>query len=138
MELTHLEAKAPLSEFFFEELGTLHIGQGLDWCDSAANRRIHVTTLRVPWEMLAQERPRLGKLPGRNTQAPWPGRTRRWLGNASSTGRAPATESTQSGLAASYRWASARDGLGGWAGVELFAVHPWARKLGQWFILPGE
>ena len=34
MELTHLYAKAPLSEFFFEELGTLHIGQ--DWIGATA------------------------------------------------------------------------------------------------------
>ena len=37
--------------------------QGLEWCDTVANRRIHGTTHRVPGEMLAEERPHLGKLP---------------------------------------------------------------------------
>ena len=44
--------------------------QGLEWCDSVASRRVHGTTCRVPWEMLAEERPRLGKLLGRNALAP--------------------------------------------------------------------
>ena len=38
--------------------------QGLEWCDTVANRRIHGTASKVPWEMLAEERPCLGKLPG--------------------------------------------------------------------------
>ncbi len=33
--------------------------QGLEWCDSVAYRRIHRTTRRAPWEMLAEEWPRL-------------------------------------------------------------------------------
>ena len=37
--------------------------QGLEWCDAVANRRIHGTTHRVPGEMLAEERPHLGKMP---------------------------------------------------------------------------
>ena len=45
--------------------------QGLEWCDAVANRRIHGTTHRVPGEMLAEERPHLGKLPGRNALAPY-------------------------------------------------------------------
>ena len=45
--------------------------QGLEWCDSVANRRIHGTTCRVPWEMLAEERPRLGNLLGWNALAPY-------------------------------------------------------------------
>ena len=43
--------------------------QGLEWCDSIANRRIHGTTHQVPWEMLYEERPR--QLPGRNALAPY-------------------------------------------------------------------
>ena len=45
--------------------------QALEWCDTVANRRIHGTTHRVPWEMLAEERPRLGRLPHRATLAPY-------------------------------------------------------------------
>ena len=36
-----------------------------------ANARVHGTTHRVPWEMLAEERPHLGKLPDRATLAPY-------------------------------------------------------------------
>ena len=39
--------------------------QALEWCGGVANRRIHGTTHRIPWEMLMEERPRPGKLPGR-------------------------------------------------------------------------
>ena len=35
--------------------------QGLEWCDVVANARVHGTTHRVPWEMLEEERPHLGK-----------------------------------------------------------------------------
>ena len=45
--------------------------QGLEWCDGVANRRIHGTTRRVPWEMLMEERPSLGKLPNRGALAPY-------------------------------------------------------------------
>ena len=45
--------------------------QGLEWCDAVANARVHGTTYRVPWEMLSEERPHLGKLPGRAALAPY-------------------------------------------------------------------
>ena len=45
--------------------------QGLEWCDTVANVRVHGTTHRVPWEMLAEERPHLGKPPGRGALAPY-------------------------------------------------------------------
>ena len=82
--------------------------QGLEWCDIVANRRVHRTTHRVPWEMRAEERLRLGKLYARSALAPISVRTGRWPGTASSAGRDPATESIGSGWAVSYRWASVR------------------------------
>ena len=45
--------------------------QGLEWCDGVANARVHGTTHRVPWEMLAEERSHLGPLPERATLAPY-------------------------------------------------------------------
>ena len=45
--------------------------QALQWCDAVANRRIHGTTHQVPMEMLAEEQPRLGKLPERSALAPY-------------------------------------------------------------------
>ena len=82
--------------------------QALEWCDTVANRRNHGTTHRVSWEMLDEERPHLGKLPG---GPPWhrtSGRIGRWPGTASSVGRAPATGSTGNGWEAQCRWGSAR------------------------------
>ena len=73
------------------------------------------TTHRVPWEMLAKERPHLGDLPDRAT---------RWPGTASSTGRAP-------GYGVHWKWVgytvqvSQRLGtVEVWAGDERIAVHP--------------
>ena len=87
--------------------------QGLEWCDTVANRRIHGTTHRVPGEMLAEERPHLGQMPGRNALAPYlSGRTGRWPETASSAGRDRATGSTGSGWAAS-RAAGTAVGHGG-------------------------
>ena len=61
--------------------------QGLEWCDVVANARVHGTTYRVPWEMLAEELPYLGNC---RTGPPWrpnSGRTARCPGTASSAGR---------------------------------------------------
>ena len=44
--------------------------QALEWSGVVANTRVHGTTYRVPWEMLNEERPHLGKLPDRATLAP--------------------------------------------------------------------
>ena len=46
-------------------------GQALEWCDVVANARVHGTTNRVPWEMLDEERPHLGKVPDRAALAPY-------------------------------------------------------------------
>ena len=34
--------------------------QAMVWCDSVAHRQVHGTTHRIPWEMLAAERPQMG------------------------------------------------------------------------------
>ena len=112
--------------------------QGLEWCDSVANRRIHGTTHRVPWEMLAEERPRLGKAPGRGTLAPYLREDRKvardgfvswegsrygvhwkWVGNVVQVGQRLGTVEI-------------------WAGDERIAVHPRSQKPGQRLILPGQ
>jgi len=80
--------------------------QGLEWCDSVASRRIHGTTGKVPWEMLAEERPHLGRLTHRYTLRLTPGRTERWPGTASSDGRAPEMGTTASGSVTSCRRAN--------------------------------
>ena len=45
--------------------------QSLEWCDGVAKRRVHGTTGRRPWEMLAEERIHLGGLPERSALAPY-------------------------------------------------------------------
>ena len=42
--------------------------QSLQWCDAVANARVHGTTHRVPWEMLAEESPHLEVWP----ESHWP------------------------------------------------------------------
>ena len=112
--------------------------QGLEWCDSIANRRIHGTIHKVPWEMLAEERPRLGKLPERAALAPHPREDRKvardgfvswegsrygvhwkWVGRVVEVGQRQGTVEVR-------------------AGDERIAVHPRAQKPGQRFILPGQ
>ena len=112
--------------------------QGLEWCDSVANRRIHGTTHRVPWEMLAEERPRLGKAPGRGTLAPYLREDRKvardgfvswegsrygvhwkWVGNVVQVGQRQGTVEI-------------------WAGDQRIAVHPRAQQPKQRFVLPGQ
>ena len=45
--------------------------QALEWCDVAANARVHGTTYRIPWEMPDEERAYFGKLPDRVTPEPY-------------------------------------------------------------------
>ena len=45
--------------------------QGLECCDTVANRRMQGTTHQVPWEILREERAHLGTLPGPNALFPY-------------------------------------------------------------------
>ena len=45
--------------------------QALEWCDVAANARVHGATYRIPWEMPDEERAYFGKLPDRVTPEPY-------------------------------------------------------------------
>ena len=110
----------------------------LEWCDSVANRRIHGTTHRVPWGMLMEERPCLGKLPGRGALAPY-------LREGRKVARDGFVSWDGSRYGVHWRWAGCVVQVGQrqgtvevWAGDERIAVHPRAQKLGQRFILPGQ
>ena len=84
--------------------------QGLEWCDTVANRRIHGTTHRVPLARCWLRRDLTwGSCPAGMHWRPISGRRGRWPETASSAGRDRATESTGSGWVASSRWDS------GWA-----------------------
>ena len=98
--------------------------RGLEWCDSVASRRVHETTRRVPWEMLAEERPRLGKLLGRNALAPWLREDRRVARDGFVS-----WEGSRYGV--HWKWVGRTVQVGQrqgtvevWAGDEHIAVHP--------------
>ena len=112
--------------------------QGLEWCDVVANRRIHGMTHRVPWEMLAEERPRLGQLPGRGVLAPY-------LREDRKVARDGFVSWEGSRYGVHWKWVGATVQVGQrqgtvevWAGDERIAAHPRAQHSGQRFILPGQ
>ena len=112
--------------------------QGLEWCDRVANGRIHGTTHRVPWDMLAEERPHLGKLPGRSALAPY-------LREERKVSRDGFVSWEGSRYGVHWRWTGRVVQVGQrqgtveiWMDSERIAVHPRAQQPGQRFILPGQ
>ena len=112
--------------------------QGLEWCDSKANARLHGTTHRIPWEMLDEERPHLGKLPDRTTLAPY-------LREDRKVARDGFVSWEGSRYGVHWKWVGAVVQVGQrlgtveiWAGGQRIAVHPRAQRAGQRFILPGQ
>ena len=112
--------------------------QGLEWCDNMANRRVQGTTRRIPWEMLAEERSHLGRLPSRASLAPYLREDRKvardgfvswegfrygvhwkWVGTVVQVGQRQGTVEI-------------------WVGDERIAVHPKSQLPGQSFVLPGQ
>jgi hypothetical protein len=88
--------------------------------------------------MLAEERPRLGKAPGRGTLAPY-------LREDRKVARDGFVSWEGSRYGVHWKWVGRivqvgqRQGtLEIWAGDERIAVHPRAQRLGQRFILPGQ
>ena len=112
--------------------------QGLKWCDAVANARVHGTTHRVPWEMLSEERPHLGKLPGRAALAPY-------LREDRKVARDSFVSWEGSRYGVHWKWAGSVVQVGQrqgtveiWAGDERIAVHPRAQGPGERFVLPGQ
>ena len=98
--------------------------QALEWCDVVANARLHGTTYRVPWEMLAEELPHLGKLPERATLAPY-------LREDRTVARDGFISWEGSRYGVHWKWVGAVVQVGQrqgtveiWAGDERIAVHP--------------
>ena len=101
-----------------------------------ANARVHSTTYRIPWEMLDEEQPHLGKLPGRVTLAPY-------LREDRKVARDSFVSWEGSRYGVHWKWVGrtvqAGQRLGTveiWDGSERIAVHPRAQQAGQRFILP--
>ena len=112
--------------------------QGLEWCDAVANARVHGTTYRVPWEMLAEELPHLGRLPERATLAPY-------LREDRKVSRDGFVSWEGSRYGVHWKWVGVPVQVGQrqgmveiWAGDQRIAVHPRAQRPGQRFILPGQ
>ena len=100
--------------------------------------RVHGTTHRVPWEMLAEERPHLGKLPDRATLAPY-------LREDRKVSRDGFVSWEGSRYGVHWKWVGATVQVGErqgtveiWSGAERIAVHPRAQQPKQRFILPGQ
>ena len=103
-----------------------------------ANARVHGTTYRIPWEMLDEERPHLGKLPDRVTLAPY-------LREDRKVARDGFVSWEGSRYGVHWKWVGSTVQVGQrrgtveiWAGDERIAVHPRAQRPGQRFLLPGQ
>ena len=103
-----------------------------------ANARVHGTTHRVPWEMLSEERPHLGKLPGRAALAPY-------LREDRKVARDSFVSWEGSRYGVHWKWAGSVVQVGQrqgtveiWASDERIAVHPRAQGPGERFVLPGQ
>ena len=112
--------------------------QTLEWCDMVANARVHGTTYRVPWEMLSEERPHLGKPPDRAALGPY-------LREDRTVSRDGFVSWEGSRYGVHWKWVGRVVQVGQrqgtvevWAGDERIAVHPRAQQPGQRFILPGQ
>ena len=112
--------------------------QALEWCGAVANARVHGTTYRVPWEMLAEERPHLGRLPGRAALGPY-------LREDRTVSRDGFVSWEGSRYGVHWKWVGRVVQVGQlqgtvevWVGDERIAVYPRAQKPGQRFILPGQ
>ena len=122
----------------FTDDADLNRQAALEWCDTVANRRVHGPTHRVPGDMLAEERPHLGKLPGRAALAPY-------LREDRKVARDGFVSWEGSRYGVHWKWVGSTVQVGQrqgtveiWSGSERIAVHPRAQRAGQHFILPGQ
>ena len=113
--------------------------QGLEWCDVVANARVHGTTHRVPWEMLAEERPHLGRLPERAALvALSAGGPEGGPGLLRQLGGLPLRGPLEVGGQRVVQVGQRQGTVEVWAGDERIAVHPRAQRPGERFVLPGQ
>ena len=99
---------------------------------------MHGTIYRIPWEMLAEERPHLGKLPERATLASYLKEDRKVARN-----RFASWEDSRYGV--HWKWVGSTVQVGQrpgtvevWSGNKRLAVHPRSQQGEQRFILPGQ
>ncbi len=112
--------------------------QTLEWCDQVANAREHGTTHRVPWDMLSEEHPHLGKLPDERGLAPY-------LREDRTVARDGYVSFEGSRYGVHWEWAGSTVQVGVrtgtveiWAGDRRIAMHPRAQSPGQRFTIPGQ
>ena len=112
--------------------------QGLEWCETVANERVHGTTRERPRVLLGKERPHLGALPERSGLTPY-------LREERKVSRDGYVHWDGAWYGVRWSWASKMVQVGPrsgmveiWSGDERLAVHPRAHKAGQRLTLPGQ
>ena len=112
--------------------------QGMEWCETVANERVHGTTKRRPKTLLEEERSHMEALPERSGLAPY-------LREERKVGRDGYVHWDGAWYGAPWSWAgrSVQVGLGSgmveiWSDSDRLAVHPRAHRQGQRLTLPGQ
>ena len=112
--------------------------QGIEWCETVANERVHGTTLQRPKALLEKERAHMPALPERSGLAPY-------LREERKVGRDGYVHWDGAWYGVPWIWAgrSVQVGLGSgmveiWSDSDRLAVHPRAHRRGQRLTLPGQ
>ena len=111
--------------------------QGMEWCETVANERVHGTTLQRPKVLLAKERAHMPALPERSGLA--------YLREERKVGRDGYVHWDGAWYGVPWTWAgrSVQVGLGSgmvesWSDSDRLALHPRAHRRGQRLTLPGQ
>ena len=112
--------------------------QGMEWCETVANERVHGTTRRRPKALLEEEREQMLDLPERSGLAPYLREERR-------VGRDGYVNWDGAWYGVPWSWAgrTVQVGTGSgmveiWSDADRLAVHPRAHRRGQRLTLPGQ
>lgn len=112
--------------------------QGMEWCETVANERVHGTTKSRPKALLERERAHMPTLPERSGLAPY-------LREERKVGRDGYVNWDGAWYGVPWSWAgrTVQVGLGSgmveiWSDADRLAVHPRAHRRGQRLTLPGQ
>lgn len=112
--------------------------QGMEWCETVANERVHGTTRERPKALLAKEREMLLALPERSGLTPY-------LREERKVGRDGYVHWDGAWYGVPWSWAGRMVQVGAgagmveiWSNSDRLAVHPRAHRRGQRLTLPGQ